>query len=159
MIPVTSFSSKGSSLVSKWPLLAFQTCVSMNKATETKQNNQKIYKALVPLAVKSAQTHLVLTCGRCKPKKSSVFGNSSSQHPRTLRFLKSAFTYSLLYGLPQHLLSRLRSVQNTATRTVTRTSKFDHITLILKKFHWRLPVCYRIPYISHLSGKGKVKVR
>ena len=52
---------------------------------------------------------------------------------------------SLLYGLPQHLLRRLQSVQNAAARIVTRTRKFDHITPVFKKVHW-LPVRYRIIY-------------
>ena len=41
---------------------------------------------------------------------------------------------SLLYRVPQHLLSRLQS--NTAARIVTRTRKFDHMTPILKELHW-----------------------
>ena len=53
---------------------------------------------------------------------------------------------SLLYGLPQHLISRLQSMQNTAARVVTRTRKFDHITPVLKQPHW-LPVRYRIVFI------------
>ena len=52
---------------------------------------------------------------------------------------------SLLYGLPQHLISRLQSIQNTAARVVTRTRKFDHITPVLKQLHW-LPVRYRIVF-------------
>ena len=52
---------------------------------------------------------------------------------------------SLLYGLPQHLISRLQSIQNTAARVVTRTGKFDHITPVLKQLHW-LPVRYRIVF-------------
>ena len=52
---------------------------------------------------------------------------------------------SLLYGLPQHLISRLQSIQNTAARVVTRTRKFDHISPVLKQLHW-LPVRYRIVF-------------
>ena len=52
---------------------------------------------------------------------------------------------SLLYGLPQHLISRLQSIQNKAARVVTRTGKFDHITPVLKQLHW-LPVRYRIVF-------------
>ena len=52
---------------------------------------------------------------------------------------------SLLYGLPQHLISRWQSIQNTAARVVTRTRKFDHITPVLKQLHW-LPVRYRIVF-------------
>ena len=53
---------------------------------------------------------------------------------------------SLLYGLPQRLLSRLQSVLNTAARIVARTRKFDHMTPILKEIHW-LPVRHCIVYI------------
>ena len=52
---------------------------------------------------------------------------------------------SLLYGLPKHLLNRLRLVQNTAVRIVTLSKWFDHITPILFKLHW-LPLGYRIPF-------------
>ena len=52
---------------------------------------------------------------------------------------------SLLYGLPQHIISRLQSIQNTTARVVTRTRKFDHITPVLKHLHW-LPVRYRIVF-------------
>ena len=34
---------------------------------------------------------------------------------------------SLLYGLPKHLLNRLRLIQNTAARIVTLSKRFDHI--------------------------------
>ena len=43
---------------------------------------------------------------------------------------------SLLYGLPKHLLNRLRLIQNTAARIVTLSKRFDHITPILFKLHW-----------------------
>ena len=42
---------------------------------------------------------------------------------------------SFLYGLPQHLISRLQSMQNTAARVVTRTRKFDPITPVLTQPH------------------------
>lgn len=53
---------------------------------------------------------------------------------------------SLLYGLPQRLLTRLQSVLNSAARIVTRTRKFDHMTPILKEIHW-LHVRHCIIYI------------
>ena len=40
---------------------------------------------------------------------------------------------SLLYGLPKHLLNRLRLIQNTAAGIVTLSKRFDHITPILFK--------------------------
>ena len=43
---------------------------------------------------------------------------------------------SLLYGLPKHVLNRLRLIQNTAARIVTLSNRFDHITPILFKLHW-----------------------
>ena len=52
---------------------------------------------------------------------------------------------SLLYGLPKHVLNRLRLIQNTAARIVTLSKRFDHITPILFKLHW-LPLDYRIHF-------------
>jgi hypothetical protein len=52
---------------------------------------------------------------------------------------------ALLHKLPNSLLSRLQSVQNTAARLVTRTRKHDHVTPILRDLHW-LPVLYRPQY-------------
>ena len=49
---------------------------------------------------------------------------------------------SLSYGLPKHLLNRLRLIQNTAARIVTLSKRFDHITPILFKLHW-LQLNYR----------------
>ena len=37
---------------------------------------------------------------------------------------------ALSYGLPQQLLFKLQSVQNSAARVVTRTRKYDHITRV-----------------------------
>ena len=52
---------------------------------------------------------------------------------------------SLLYGLPKHLLNRLRLIQNSAARIVTLSKRFDHITPILFKLHW-LQLGYRIHF-------------
>lgn len=52
---------------------------------------------------------------------------------------------SLLYGLPDTLISRLQRVQNTAARIVTRCPKSAHITPILKELHW-LPVRSRVQF-------------
>ena len=43
---------------------------------------------------------------------------------------------SLSYGLPKHLLNRLKLIQSTAARIVTLSKRFDHITPILFKLHW-----------------------
>ena len=52
---------------------------------------------------------------------------------------------SLLYGLPKHLLNRLRLIQNTTEGIVTLSKEFDHITPILFKLHW-LSLNYRIHF-------------
>ena len=50
------------------------------------------------------------------------------------------------YGLPKHLLNRLRLIQNTAAHIVTLSKRFDHITPTLSKLHW-LPLKLIIAYI------------
>ena len=62
-----------------------------------------------------------------------------------------------IHGLPQHLISRLQSIQNTAARVVTRTRKFDHITPVLKQLHW-LPVRYRIVFKILLYWSTKLSM-
>lgn len=55
------------------------------------------------------------------------------------------YSNALLYGVPQHTLNKLQLVQNTAAHIITRSSKYSHITPILKELHW-LPVQYRVNY-------------
>ena len=52
---------------------------------------------------------------------------------------------SLLFGLPQDQINRLKRIQNAAARLVTSTKKRSHITPILRELHW-LPVDSRIKY-------------
>ena len=52
---------------------------------------------------------------------------------------------SLLFGLPQDQINRLKRIQNAAARLVTLTKKRSHITPILRELHW-LPVDSRIKY-------------
>ena len=52
---------------------------------------------------------------------------------------------SLLYGLPKFLMDCLQTVQNSAARLVTRETKFQHITPILKRLHW-MPVYKRTEF-------------
>ena len=59
--------------------------------------------------------------------------------------MRGRYANSLLYGLPQITLQRLQCVQNCAARLVSRTRKFDHITLVLQHLHW-LPICVRPTY-------------
>ena len=52
---------------------------------------------------------------------------------------------ALLVGIPKTVLSKLQQVQNTAARLISRTSRYDHITPILRELHW-LPMQYRAQY-------------
>ena len=49
---------------------------------------------------------------------------------------------SLLYGLPDSLITKLQRIQNTAARLVSWTCSRNHITPVLH----RLPVKFRIMY-------------
>ena len=42
---------------------------------------------------------------------------------------------SLLFGLPQDQINRLKRIQNAAARLVTSTKKRSHITPILRELH------------------------
>jgi len=48
-------------------------------------------------------------------------------------FVTSRIDYcnSLLYGISDYNINRLQRIQNSATRIVTNTRKYDHITSIL----------------------------
>jgi hypothetical protein len=52
---------------------------------------------------------------------------------------------ALLYGIPKLSINKLQNVQNTAARIISRISKYDHITPVLRHLHW-LPVQLRIKY-------------
>ena len=43
---------------------------------------------------------------------------------------------SLLFGLPQDQINRLKRIQNAAARLVTLTKKRSHKTPILRELHW-----------------------
>jgi hypothetical protein len=60
-------------------------------------------------------------------------------------FITSHSGNALLLGLPDSLLGRLQSIQNTAARIVTRTGKYEHIKNVLERLHW-LPVKSRVDY-------------
>ena len=43
---------------------------------------------------------------------------------------------SLLYGLPNCLISKMQRVQNVAARLVYRASRYCHISPLLTELHW-----------------------
>ena len=59
-------------------------------------------------------------------------------------FVSSRLDYcnSLFRSLPKFNLHRLQSIQNSAARIVTNSSKYTRITPVLRKLHW-LPVQFR----------------
>ena len=72
--------------------------------------------------------------------------------PETAKLLLHAFVTSkldycnsLLYGVPKYQILRLQRIQNVAARLVTATSRYDHISPVLKQLHW-LPVAQRIKF-------------
>ena len=52
---------------------------------------------------------------------------------------------ALLSGVPKTILGRLQTLQNTAARIITRTSRYEHITPVLKELHW-IPVNHRVEF-------------
>ncbi len=63
----------------------------------------------------------------------------------TLVTSKLDYCNSLLYGLSDILLNKLRNVQKSAARLITLSGKYQHIFPTMKKLHW-LPIRQRIEY-------------
>ena len=58
---------------------------------------------------------------------------------------KVDYCNSLLYGVPNQLIQKLQSVQNSVARPLTCSNKQEHIKPLLKQLHWP-PVEFRIQY-------------
>jgi len=56
---------------------------------------------------------------------------------------KLDYCNTVLYGLPDHQLSKLQRIQNTAARIISRTKSSEHIQPVLYNLHW-LPIKQRI---------------
>ena len=52
---------------------------------------------------------------------------------------------SILFGLPEVLLSKVQHIQNSAARLITRTKRCESISPVLYNLHW-LPVNKRIMF-------------
>ena len=74
---------------------------------------------------------------------------------------KLDYCNSFLAGFPQTQIKRLQAAQNAAARTVTRCRKTDHITPILKQFHW-LPlqdrIHHKVLFATNLSAHGNASL-
>ena len=62
-------------------------------------------------------------------------------------FISSKLDYCnvLLSGLQQSQINRLQHVQNSAARLLTATSRYEHVTPVLRSLHW-LSVSARIDF-------------
>ena len=61
---------------------------------------------------------------------------------------------SILYGLPKRLIQRLQRIQDTAARLMTRTNRYDHITPVLKRLHWRAIIFIRAMFQATLQAEA-----
>lgn len=59
--------------------------------------------------------------------------------------VKLDYCNSMFFGLPMKSTHRLQLAQNTAARLITKTSRYHHITPILKDLHW-LPISKRCQF-------------
>ena len=76
-------------------------------------------------------------------------------------FATSRLDYSngLLFSMSATSLRKLQCVQNTATRILTGSRKYDHITVVLHQLHWLSVECrvqYKILLVTYkaLQGQG-----
>ena len=58
---------------------------------------------------------------------------------------KLDYCNAILYGLPESTLKHFTRVQNLSARFISQHGKHEHITPVLKQFHW-LPIRQRIHY-------------
>ena len=69
--------------------------------------------------------------------------NATAQLIHSLVSSRLDYCNSLLYGLPASSIRPLQRVQNMAARILSKTTKYDHITPVLRSLHW-LPLKHRI---------------
>ena len=96
--------------------------------------------------------HIIKVCQACfleLRRVSSIRHLLSTDATKTLviSLVLSRLDYcnSLLFGLPNTVLSRFQRIQNAAARLVLRLPRRGHVTPALSELHW-LPVKERITY-------------
>ena len=52
---------------------------------------------------------------------------------------------SVCFGLPMKSIHRLQLAHNAAARVVTKSSTFEHVTLLLRDLYW-LPILKRVQF-------------
>jgi hypothetical protein len=77
--------------------------------------------------------------------RSSIDQTTACTIPTALIHSKLDYCNSLLLNLPASSTNRLQFVLNSAAHAVTKTTRFHHITLVLKSLHW-LKINQRIHY-------------
>jgi len=100
----------------------------------------------------SLSAHVAALCrsGFCHLRQlRPVLRSLTHKAARTLvqAFISSRLDYcnSLLYSLPQSLMSKVQSIQNAAAWLLTGTRQGDHILPVLHHLHW-LPVHRRVDF-------------
>ena len=90
-------------------------------------------------------THINKACQSSFYHLSNIRQTRKHLSPRSTKLLVQAvimaridYCNSLLYNIPAIHQSKLQRVQNAATRLITYTSIYDHITPILCSLHWLL---------------------
>ena len=64
---------------------------------------------------------------------------------------------SVLAGLPDNIIQKLQSVQNSAARLVCHVKKHDHITPVLKNLHWlpfRQGILFKVLVVTYKALHG-----
>ena len=108
--------------------------------------------------------HVTATCRSCFFQLRQLRAIRSSLTTDAAKTLAQAFVggrldycNSLLYGVSEDLLRRLKSVQNAAARFITGARKYDHISPVLRDLHWlplRQRIIFKIATLMHQCLNG-----
>ena len=79
--------------------------------------------------------HVTAVCAACNYH---LYRLSSIRHYLTTEVSRLDYCNSLLVNRPASQILRLQRVQNNAARLITRTSRHDHVTPVLRGLHWLL---------------------